>query len=90
YPNRPLPQFDHAFAKGYEARDDFNHARHVYAMVCDNKLPYRHQALGELVGFINPHLVPLLGAGTVNCSHLGESRQVMFFELPSGVRLSEV
>ncbi|MFZ8404104.1 hypothetical protein ACO1MF_13795, partial [Staphylococcus aureus] len=48
YPNRPLPQFDHAFAKGYEARDDFNHARHVYAMVCDNKLPYRHQALGEL------------------------------------------
>ncbi|MFM9889459.1 MAG: protein kinase domain-containing protein [Rickettsiales bacterium] len=88
-PSKPLMQFDHAYGKAYEASDDFNHTRHTYAIVCDNKLPYRHQAITELTGYVNPHLVPLLGTGTVNCSHLGEARQVMFFELPTGTRLSD-
>lgn len=90
YPNRALPEFDHAYAKGYEAQDDFNHSRRVYALVLDPLVPYRHQAITELNGFICPTMVPLLGAGTVNCSHLGEARQVLFFERPSGPKLSEV
>lgn len=89
-PSRPLPEFDHPHAKAYEAKDDFNTSRIVYAMVCDNNMPTRLQAVNDLGVFANPHMVGPLGAGTVNCSHLNEARTVMFFERPRGVRLSEV
>lgn len=90
YPSRSLPEYDHAYAKAYEARDDFNELRQVYALVCDNSVPMRQQALTELTAFIHPNLTTLLGAGTVKCSHLGESRMVIFIEKPAGLRLSEV
>jgi hypothetical protein len=89
YPSRALPEFDHAFAKAYEAHDDFNTSRLVYAMVCDNNMPTRAQAATDLATFVHPHVTTLLGSGTVNCSHLGESRTVLFMERPRGTRLSE-
>lgn len=88
-PSRSLPEFDHSYAKAFEARDEFNHARSVYAMVCDNNMPYRQVAVNELSGFAHSHLTTLLGSGTVHCSHLGEARTVMFIERPRGTRLSE-
>lgn len=90
YPGRALPDFDHAYAKAYEARDDFNPLRSVYALVCDNELPIRQQALTELTALVHPNMPTLLGHGIVNCSHLGESRYVLFIERPRGVRLSEM
>lgn len=90
YPTRSLPDFDHAYAKGYEARDDFNPTRSVYAMVCDNNMGTRLPAAIELATLVNPHLTTMLGYGTVNCSHLGESRTVFFYERPRGQRLSEL
>ena len=89
YPARALPEFDHAYAKAYEARDDFNDMRHVYGMICDNHRPVRHHAITELSSFVHPHLQSLLGAGAVQCSHVGESRYTLFLEKPRGVRLSE-
>lgn len=88
-PARALPEFDHPYAKAFEARDEFNPNRSLYAMVCDNRMPIRHQVTHELNGFVHPHLATLLGIGTVNCSHLGEARTVMFIERPRGTRLSE-
>ena len=90
YPSRQVPEFDHAYAKGFEARDDFNPARLTYAMVCDNNMPVRLQAAADLVSLVNPNVTTLLGHGTVNCSHLGEARTVLFFERPRGQRLSEI
>ena len=90
YPSRSLPEFDHAYAKGFEAKDDFSPTRIVYGMVCDNNIPPRLQAAGELTGFVNPHGTTLLGYGTMNCSHLGEARPVLFFERPRGQKLSEL
>lgn len=89
YPSRPIPEFDHGFAKAYQANDEFNSGRAIYAMVMDNGLPYRQQAINEMIGFNHANLPTLLGAGTVNCSHLGEARQVLFVEKPAGTRLSE-
>ncbi|MDX2095854.1 MAG: hypothetical protein SFW64_07965 [Alphaproteobacteria bacterium] len=89
YPTRPLPEFSHTYATAYEARDDFNPNRLAYAMVCDNNMPTRLQAITELNTFTHAHLTPLLGSGTVNCSHLGEARTVLFLERPRGVRLSD-
>jgi hypothetical protein len=88
-PSKPLPEFDNQFAKAYAATDDFNTSRTIYAMVCENNLPYRHTAINAMLGVATPHVVSLLGAGTVNCSHLNESRYVLFIEKPQGVRLSE-
>ena len=88
-PSRSLPEFDHEYAKAYEAQDHYNKDRHIYAMVCDNMLPYNLRATNELVGYSNPTLVSVLGAGTVKCSNLNESRQVIFFERPQGNKLSD-
>lgn len=88
--NQPLPEYDTPYAKAYAASDEFNTNRQVYAMVCDNSLPYRHQAIKGMLGITSPYIVSLLGAGTVNCSHLGESRYVLFLERPVGQRLSEL
>lgn len=90
YPTRPLPEFDHAYAKAFEAHDNFNDHRLVYAMVCDNNMPTRDKAITDLTAFSAPYLAALLGAGTVKCSHLGESRTVLFIERPTGSRLSSL
>ncbi|MFZ4542268.1 MAG: protein kinase domain-containing protein [Rickettsiales bacterium] len=90
FPGRSLPEFDYRYAKAYEAHDDFNASRSIYAMVCDPNMPVRALAINELTTFVHPNCVSLLGAGTVNCSHLGESRNVLFLERPRGVALSEI
>jgi len=90
YPARPLPEFNHAYADAFEAVDHYNTSRSVYAMVCDNNLPYNLRATTEMIGFTPLHLVHVLGAGTVPCSHLSESRFVIFIERPQGIRLSEM
>jgi hypothetical protein len=87
--SRSLPEFDHGYAKAFEAYDDFNPNRSIYAMVCDNSMPVRQQAMIDLNTYVHPHLTTLLGWGTVNCSHLGESRTVLFLERPRGTRLSD-
>lgn len=89
YPTRALPEFDHSYAKAFEAYDAFNPNREVYAMVCDNNMPLRLQAMNDMAVITQPNLATLLGHGSVNCSHLRESRCVLFFERPHGARLSE-
>jgi len=88
-PHQRLPEFDHQYAKAFAATDDFNTSRQMYAMVCENTLPYRHQNITAMLGFSTPTVVSLLGAGTVHCSHLNEARYVLFLEKPSGTRLSD-
>lgn len=90
FPNQRLPDFDHPFAKAFAATDEFNTSRQMYAMVCENNIPYRHQAIQSVLGATSPHITSLLGAGVVHCSHLSESRYVLFMEKPAGVRLSEL
>lgn len=85
YPDKPLPEFDNPYAKAYEGYDDFNPARTIYALVGDPTMPVRHHAIVEMSATAHPNITPLLGAGVVNCSHLNESRYVMFFERPRGV-----
>lgn len=90
YPTRPLPEFSHAYAQAYEAYDDFNKTRSVYAMVCDNNMPTRAYPIHELTAVAHANMCTLLGAGTVNCSHLNEARTVLFIERPRGNSLLEL
>lgn len=90
FPNRPLPQFDHAYGKAFEATDTHSPSRPVYAMVLDNTVPYRHIALDEMSSFIMPFATDLLGSGTVQCSHLGEARMVVFLQRPQGQSAAEI
>ncbi len=90
YPSRSLPEFDNSYAKAFEAKDDFNAQRSLFALVCDNNMPIRQQAITEMGAVANPHLCILLGSGIVNCSHLNEARTVLFVERPRGVSLLEV
>ncbi|PZP86715.1 MAG: hypothetical protein DI582_02125 [Azospirillum brasilense] len=90
YPSRPLPQFNHPYAQAFAAEDSHSPQRSVYALVLDNSIPYRLNPINELAGFVNPHLCTLHGAGTVHCSHLGESRMVLFMDQPQGQSLAEV
>lgn len=90
YPSRPLPDLDNSFAKAYEAQDAFNKLRSVYGLVCNPSMPVRLHALTELAGFVNPHISTVFGSGVVACSHLGESRFVIFLERPTGGKLSEL
>lgn len=89
HPSKPIAELSHEFAKAYVAEDSFNPARSVFAMVLDSQVPCRQHLTGELMAFSHPHLVQLLGSGSVFCSHLGESRLVLFFERPQGKLLSE-
>ncbi len=89
-PHQPLPEFDNPFAKAYAATDDFNTSRSIYAMVCESTLPYRTHTIQAMIGSTAANLAAVLGAGTVHCSHLNESRYVLFIELPSGNRLSDL
>jgi hypothetical protein len=88
-PDQRLEMFDHPFAKGYQAVDDNNLQRSVYAMVCERGLPYRDIAMQNMFGVNKHEITPLLGTGTVFCSFLNEARQVIFLERPNGIRLSD-
>lgn len=89
YPSRPLPAFDHAYGKAFEATDAHSPNKQLYAMVLDNTVPYRSMALHEMNGVAMPFATTLHGYGSVQCSHLGESRMVLFLERPRGQTLSE-
>lgn len=89
YTDRPLPEFSHPYAGAFEANDSANPARQLYAMVCNPELPYRAHELPE-VGSSNTSIMLPLASGTVRCSHLNESRLVLFFERPNGTRLSQI
>ena len=88
--NKKLPQFNHAFADAFEASDKTAPNRQIYAMVCNPNLPYRQQALNDASGFANPNLQLPLASGTVRCSHLNESRFVIFFDRPHGSPVSQL
>ena len=88
--SQPLPEFSHAYADAFAAIDLHNAERKIYAMVCDNTLPYRQFAINEMKNVTNQNLILPLAAGTVKCSHLNESRFVIFFEQPQGTPLSEL
>lgn len=88
--SQPLPEFDHTYAKAYKARDLNNPDHDVYALVLNNDAPFRQLAVDDLSGVNQEYMVSLYDAGTVPCSHLGESRQVFFLERPQGTRLSEL
>lgn len=90
FPSRSLTQFDHQYAKAYEATDSHNPTRSIYAMVLENTLPYRTDAMEEMVGSPIPSAVDLIGYGTVHCSHLGESRMVVFLQRPQGTTLADI
>lgn len=90
FPSRPLPQFDHAYGKAYEAADTHSPSRPVYALVLDNTIPYRHVALDEMNSLIMPFATDLLGSGTVQCSHLGEARMVVFLQRPQGQSAADI
>ncbi len=88
--DRPLPEFSHPYADAFEASDSANPARQLYALVCTPDLPYRALEVADIASISNTNIILPLVAGTVYCSHLGESRQVLFFERPAGTRLSEI
>lgn len=89
-PDTRLELLDHPYAKAYKATDEVSPQRSIYAMVCETKMPYRDHAIQGMVGINNPAISPMLAAGTVYCSFLGESRQVLFIDRPSGTRLTEI
>lgn len=90
FPSRPLPAFDHEYGKAFEAQDTHSPAKAIYAMVLDNTVPYRSTALTEMNAVAMPFACDLLGYGTVQCSHLGEARMVLFLERPQGQTLADV
>lgn len=90
FPSRPLPAFDHAHGKAFEAQDTHSPNKQLYAMVLDNNVPYRTTALNEMKGVAMPFAVILHGYGAVQCSHLGESRMVLFLERPQGQTLTDI
>ncbi len=84
-----LPELDTPHGQAFEALDDFNTNRQIYAVVCEPGMPYRQHNIDALLGATVAHLPALYGAGTVHCSHLNESRYVLFIERPHGTRLSQ-
>ncbi|MEJ0009645.1 MAG: hypothetical protein WDN72_03410 [Alphaproteobacteria bacterium] len=88
HPTRALPQFDHAYAKGYEATDHIG-SRNVYAMCSPTTSPTATPCWPTSPASPTPNLVTMLGAGPVLCSSVNESRFVIFLERPAGVSLAE-
>lgn len=86
----PLPHYSHAFGEAFAAQDKNNPARNLYALVLNPGLPYRAHTVSEATSTRDPHLVLPLAQGTVRCSHLGESRYVIFFEQPQGRSLAQL
>lgn len=88
--NQPIPELSHTYAQAFRAEDTFNPQRTIYAMVCDNTLPYRQQAITELLGQNIAYGTNIYASGSYYCQHLGETRMVLFLEQPQGTTLSEV
>jgi hypothetical protein len=89
-PGRPIESLSHEYAQAFEAEDLTNPERRMYAMVCLPEVPYRGQAITDVAGLVNAHTIVAVAAGTVKCSHLNESRFVIFFDRPSGPPISEL
>lgn len=88
--DEPLKELDHPYAQAFKATDR-NAAKHqAYALVLSTGLPYRQQAITDAIGLNNPYVSVPLGAGTMRCSHLNESRFVIFLELPKGRPLTSL
>ena len=88
--NTPLPELNTAFAKAYAVQDEKDHARALYALVCDPKMPVRSNAVKALLGVAIPHMVSLLAAASTELSGINARRLVLVYERPRGSALASI
>lgn len=86
----PLPAFDTQGGKAYEASDNANTARQIYAMILNNNYNYRNKTIESFIGSQNPNVVSILDTATVHCSTLGTAHKVVIIDRPLGQRLSDI
>lgn len=83
----PLPELNTALARAYEAVDEKDSTRSIYALVCDPHMPVRGKHFKLLLGTSLRHCVSLLAAAPSELTSLGR-RFVLIYERPRGKPLS--
>ena len=86
-PGKPLPEFDGPSAKAFEASDQRDPSRPLYALVCTPALPPRVNVMSELKNLTIHGLVSLVEYGPIDWEPLGQKVMIAVFERPLGGRL---
>lgn len=86
----PLPEYDTLGGKAYEANDNANAARQIYAMVLNNNYNYRNKTIDAFIGSQHPNVLSILDTATVHCSPFNTSHKVVIIDKPAGQRLSDI
>lgn len=87
YPGKSLSEFDGPSAKAFEASDQRDPSRPLYALVCTPALPPRVSAMAELKNLTIHGLISLVEFGTIEWEPLGQDVMIAVFERPLGGRL---
>lgn len=88
--SQPLPGFDSGNAKAYAATCHYLKDRPIYALVLDNKLPYRTDQIEAMKALQHPGVLTLHEAAHIRLSNPSEVRMVLFFDRPRGRTLAEL
>ena len=86
-PGKPLPEFDGPSAKAFEASDQRDPSRPLYALVCTPALPPRMTIMAELKNLTIHGLISLVEYGEAQWEPLGQHVMLAVFERPLGGRL---
>ncbi|MDH5189176.1 MAG: hypothetical protein OEW37_09510, partial [Rhodospirillaceae bacterium] len=86
-PGKPLPEFDGPSAKAFEASDQRDPSRPLYAMVSTPALPPRINIMSELKNLTIHGLISLVEYGPIEWEPLGQNVMITVFERPLGGRL---
>jgi eukaryotic-like serine/threonine-protein kinase len=88
--NSPLPSLDSSISKAYDAVDEDGEFSNLYALICNNHMPYRKNAISASQKLISQHYTLCRAAGPVLLSHLNETRLVLFLDRPQGRNLRDL
>jgi hypothetical protein len=86
----PLPELDTRLAKAYQAVDERDAERHLYALICATDMPPRGKLLRELQVQTIPHFTNILAAGAGDFASLPGRRMAIVLERPKGQSLASM
>lgn len=87
--SKPLTRLNTKTAEAYEARDNQEPNRKLYALVCHNSTIPRLSTIRVLQATTHPCIMNLIAAGLVPLSQNSETRYVIIHEQPSGQTLAQ-
>jgi hypothetical protein len=86
--DKPLTEYNSTLSSAYSVTDEQGEKQNLFAMVTPTHLAYRTKTTEAFRNLSHSNLITLHAAGSAMLSNPRETRYILVFEQPAGVRLS--